>query len=185
VVDLAPAGRLAAMPARLKARFLPWAGVDPESVVVTLDGREVTRECRVDGAGVEMALPPGLVADAPHVAVVRATHRSGRVEERTVSFEVDTRPPELEVLVPEAGATVGGTVRLEAAATDASGRVTVVVRVAGEKERRLKPVKDRPGVFAAELDAAGWAAGERFVWVVARDGVGNETERVVRVVKGE
>jgi FG-GAP-like repeat/Transglutaminase-like superfamily len=181
VVDIEPAGRLANLPPRIAARLLPFARIDPKSVQVIIDGNPLAEGVEADLQGVTVALGPMIARNTDHTIEIRARHHSGRVEMRKWTYAVDTIAPKLTILSPVPGTKVAGKVRIEVEALDEGPRVTVTARLAGEKDRRIKPVKDRPGVFAVDLDAKAWDAGERFVWIVARDAVGNETEKVLRL----
>jgi hypothetical protein len=183
VVDVEPAGRLATVPPRVAARFLPFARIDPGTVEVIIDGNPLAEGIEAGSGGVTVALGPMIEKDVDHEIEIRARHASGRVESRAFAFTVDTRAPTLEILAPGGGTKVADEVHVEVTATDADPRVTVRARLAGEKERAMKRVKDRPGVFALDLDTREWPPGERFVWIVARDSAGNETERVLRVTR--
>jgi hypothetical protein len=98
---------------------------------------------------------------------------------------VDTLAPRLEVLIPKEGAPATGKVVVKVRAGDDGAGVTVLARLAGKKDRKLKPFKGEKGVFRIVLDTKDWPKTECFLWIVARDEAGNETHRVVRFASRE
>ncbi len=74
---------------RVSARFSDeGSGVDPASVVLRIDGRDVTGRARVDGADIRYAedLQPGR-----HVAELTVRDRAGNASRRAWTFEVVER----------------------------------------------------------------------------------------------
>jgi FG-GAP-like repeat len=181
VVDLTPAGRGRTAPKEFSGRFLPFAGIDPASVQIKLDGEDVTYRSEVTALDFTLPLSRALATDVEHTLRVRAKHRSGREEIYEWTFLTDTRAPTLKLLPTKGSVAAGSAIEIEAEATEEGPGLLVAARRAGEKERRLKPVKNRPGAFTLKLDTKGWTPGEHFLLVTARDAVGNETEAVLTV----
>jgi hypothetical protein len=180
IVDLEPVGRFRKSPEAVYARFeLPRKH---DTVRVIVDGTENTISDAKGFEDVRLDLPGDLEPNVPHPVTVRLELGEHLVEEQSFSFVIDTLAPRLDLLSPSQGAEADGKVEIEARAADEGGGLTVLCRVAGERERGLGRDRERPEVYRTTLDTTGWTAGEHFVWLVARDQAGNETERVLRVV---
>jgi hypothetical protein len=183
IVDVRPAGRHRTPPEEIGFRLLPFAQIDPGTVKVTRDGSDRTTRAGVAATGARWNPGPALPENAEVTYRVEARHRAGRLEVATWTVVVDTIPPTLEILTPAADVEPTGKLVIEARAADEGSKVTVEARTANGEPSRLRPVKDRPGVRSVELDTGAWPEGEVYVWIVARDEAGNETERVLRVRK--
>ncbi|HOC94230.1 MAG TPA: Ig-like domain-containing protein, partial [bacterium] len=128
----------------LSASLIDDVAVDLDTVVVKLDGADITAQCDVSALSAFCSLSP---ADGAHTATIDCADTSGNAAPRaSVSFVVDTTPPALAVTSHENGQVVTTpTITVSGTASDATSGVAAV-EVNGEAATLSGGTWTMPGV---------------------------------------
>jgi hypothetical protein len=153
----------------LSATLIDDVAVDPDTVVVKLDGAVITSQCDVSALSVFCSLSP---ADGPHVATIDCADTSGNAATRAqVGFVVDTAPPALAVTSHENGQIVTTpSISLSGTASDATSGVASI-EVNGEAATLSGGTWTMPGVSLDE--------GANAIMVVAEDAAGHVANTIL------
>ncbi len=84
------------------------SGVDPASVRLAVDGVDVTAQAQVTASGLTFT-PAAPLAEGGHSATLTVNDRAGNLAQATRSFVTDSVPPQVSILSPAPGRTVGET----------------------------------------------------------------------------
>lgn len=150
------------------------AGVDPGSIVVELDGVVQTSGVTVSGADI-VFIPSSPLSDGQHVITVTVRDRAGNTQSLSVSYGIDTLPPELTIKAPWLRHVVDWeSVTVTGTAWDAGSGLADV------KVNGISAALDGDGAFSgtAHLDV-----GENTITVTATDKAGLTSTRMVWMLR--
>ncbi|GEM_PF-1591630 len=186
VTRFAPAGYVAKAPRAITCRIAAPAGIDPASIRMLVDGKDVSANARFENGTLTWPLPGEAKEEKGAVKVrVSARDRAGNEDASSWTFEVDTVPPSVRILSPSPGADVTGTLEVRVRAEDDKKLDAVACSLDGGKKRRMKRKKGEE-VFTATIPSSTLEAGEHVLRAEVRDGAGNEDfEKIRIVVKGK
>lgn len=143
--------------------------VDPssiKSIELFVDGM---LRASSSGPNFEFAFNSTADADGPHEFTLRATDMANNVAERTITPIVDNNAPDISVLQPSAGSTVGGKLTLKAQVADSTSTVAhLTVLFDGIERENMGTLPD----VTAEIDLTG-LSGTKAVSIEAVDEAGN------------
>jgi len=145
------------------------------SVVMKLDGADVSSRAAVTGTGISY-IPPAALAQGIHKVTLSVTDRAGKVAAAGWEFLVDTLPPQVTAVLPANGTT----------ATDARQTVTVAYADAGSGVDPARTTLTVDGTVVTDgLETANhglryrpvkdWAAGSHSLSLIVSDLAGNAT----------
>lgn len=146
------------------------SGVDPDTIVLQIDGSEVSGVTKTKSGNTYSCsyTPPEILADGAHtIAVDASDHDGNKATQKSISFKIDTVPPELSVTSPVDGLiTNQSSVTVSGKTNDVtSSPVTLMVNGASVQ------VYD-DGTFSTTVSLA---KGENEITVIATDGAGRST----------
>lgn len=146
------------------------SGVDPDTIVLQIDGSEVSGITKTKSGNTYSCsyTPPEILADGAHtIAVDASDHDGNEAIQKSISFKIDTVPPELSVTSPVDGfITNQSSVTVSGTTNDVtSSPVTLTVNGASVQ------VYD-DGTFSTTVSLV---TGENEITVVATDGAGRST----------
>jgi hypothetical protein len=148
------------------------SGVNPEFVVVKVDGTEVTGVGRVSTTQFSYT-PTTALSDGSHTVTIMAADNDGNVAEpKSVTFKVDTVPPTLNISAPaDALVTNAASVVLRGNTNDASSSpVTVKITLNGTDQGAVTVGSD--GTFTKTLTLK---SGSNTIIVTATDSAGKSS----------
>ena len=153
------------------------SGVDPETLLVTLDGVDRT-ELFTKRAGDASAEVPDALAleEGPHTLTARVRDCAGNEAQQTAEFRVDLQPPGIAVTSPPAGGYFRPPVEIRVPYQDESGLdpATLQILVNGVDQTPLFAAG--PGEAVATLGlTSGLVEGPNQVEARIRDRAGNES----------
>lgn len=146
------------------------SGVDPDTIVLQIDGSEVSGITKTKSGNTYSCsyTPPEILADGAHtIAVDASDHDGNEAIQKSISFKIDTVPPELSVTSPVDGfITNQSSVTVSGTTNDVtSSPVTLTVNGASVQ------VYD-DGTFSTTISLV---TGENEITVIATDGAGRST----------
>jgi hypothetical protein len=83
------------------AQFVSWRGIDESSVVIRVDGTDVTASAVVAASGFSLSMP---LSDGVHVVYVEVSNIFGNAASASWSFTIDTTAPQITSMSPASGA---------------------------------------------------------------------------------
>lgn len=144
------------------------SGVDPETVVIKVDGAPLEASSGATDGGYLFTASASGLEDGPHTITVDASDHDGNAaEQATVTFVTDTVPPTLNVTAPADGFKTNSSKLVVSGETNdiTSGPVTLTVNDS-------PVVVSEGGTFSTEVTLT---EGENQIVVKATDAAGKET----------
>lgn len=146
------------------------SGVDPDTIVLQIDGSEVSGITKTNSGNTYSCsyTPPEILSDGAHtIAVDASDHDGNEAIQKSISFKIDTVPPELSVTSPADGfITNQSSITVSGTTNDVtSSPVTLTVNGASVQ------VYD-DGTFSTTVSLE---TGENEITVIATDGAGRST----------
>lgn len=146
------------------------SGVDPDTIVLQIDGSEVSGITKTKSGNTYSCsyTPPEILADGAHtIAVDASDHDGNEATQKSISFKIDTVPPELSVTSPVEGfITNQSSVTVSGITNDVTSS-PVILTVNGA----FVQVYD-DGTFSTTFSLV---TGENEITVIATDGAGRST----------
>lgn len=156
------------------------SGVSINTLVIKVDGTTVTPQTNSVTDGYDISYTPSqALPDGPHSVVITVSDFDGNVSDTTtVSFAVDTTPPQLSIISPTDNLATNQSVILVSGSTNdaTSSPVNIVITVNGSSAGEV--TVDSDGSFSKSVTLS---EGTNSIVVTATDGAG-KTSSITRTV---
>ncbi len=172
VIDIespSPGEIIDTLPMLVEAELSDNVAVNPATVIVKLDGANVTSQCTVTALSVNCLLNPN---DGHHRVTIDCKDTSNnRAAGKSVNFKVDTASAsdrELEITSPEDGDEVSGTIPVIVTYSVRNRSVRELVLYAGGQVVARANVHKKQGVYTFSLNTTSYSEGQLEIKVEAR-----------------
>jgi hypothetical protein len=185
VTDFSPSGFLSEKPREIACKVEAPSGIDPSSIRVLFDGKDVTGSMKWEGGRVSFAPPEGSAGGQEHKVQVSAKDRAGNEDQSTWTYAVDTVPPKVAFQSPDPGATVSGKIKIRVRASDDRQLAGVRIILNEGKPKRMKREGKKGDIYILEIDLSPLKSGVHQLKVEGEDAAGNRDFETLQVKVAE